>query len=647
MSVVASLAGDDNPVKQQMAGVRSLLGVLRAGQDSGQEMEQQQPPPWRQVRFEEEPDGTKAKSKVGSEGKQGKAAKQSEAKGDLGKQGQAGAQARTMVRPKLRAQDWHGSILDYDAVCTQLNSVAGPVFIWVRDAEQADAMSQMLLGAGAKCTARMVWKAAAGTLKIPVELDGDIAIETFSFVDYTTAGVPPPTFKQAAATAKKVPKETVTTTLRVALARDFVTKEAWSQAVAAPRAAIQKWSREAVKVGNEPFVKDACGFAEEERLGRPAVVGLIRVPVSKVAEALTSSGTKGVFVEPASRDDVVKCKVAWLEPLEGETWVQAVDRAKELKPQYGIFLGKRQVGMRNLAGGRAKTSRTRYFALKNTPASWSDDLVRDLIEEQTSLRQVGVYRKHTAKGSATWYFKARAEEDAGCYMLKVEDGTGAASLWVTPVRGEVVRNTRPIHEKGGFVFQRPAPRGADKPEAKAKPEEDKAEEPPTKKPAVARPQRCPMALPSAKWTGTATASSLWWALAWGDCGASRRCSQRGSEPKWWRICASIDRSTNLSGMAKTRRAPSSRTSRTTCSTCLKMANGLGAWKLTRRRRRTRSRSTSSRPPWTWRRCPPGHGQRAAGDSHGHGREQAAGRLPSRRVRGHGLHPGGRRQSRAR
>ena len=304
MSVVASLAGDDNPVKQQMAGVRHLLGVLRAGQDSGQEIEQQQPPPWRQVRFEEEPDvsfyqaegdfklvgvkggkgktaieegkgkgkspgkadgkgqgkgaegkGAKAKAKVGGEGKQGKAAKQSGAKGDFGKQGQTGAQARTTARPKLRAQDWHGSILDYDAVCTQLNSVAGPVLIWVRDAEQADAMSQMLLGAGAKCTARMVWKAATGTLKISVELDGDIAIETFSFVDYTTAGVPPPAFKQAAATAKKVP---------VALARDFVTKEAWAQAVAAPRAAIQKWSREAVKVGNEPFVKDAWGFAEEE-----------------------------------------------------------------------------------------------------------------------------------------------------------------------------------------------------------------------------------------------------------------------------------------------------------------------------------------------------------------------------------------------
>ena len=246
-------------------------------------------------------------------------------------------------------------------------------------------MSQMLLGAGAKCTARMVWKEAAGTLKIPVEIDGSIAIEAFNFVDYTTAGVPPPSFKQAVVAAKKVPKETVTTTLRVALARDFVTKEAWTQSVATPRVAIQKWSREAVKAGSEPFVKDAWGFAEEVRLGRPAVVGLIRVPVSKVAEALTSSGTKGVFVEPASRDDIVKCEVEWLEPLEGETWIQAVDRAKEKKPQYGVFLGKRQVGMRIAAGSSAKVSRTRYFALKNTPASWSDDLVRDLPRGRNDL----------------------------------------------------------------------------------------------------------------------------------------------------------------------------------------------------------------------------------------------------------------------
>ena len=56
MSVVASLAGEDNPVKQQMAGVRSLLGVLRAGQDMAPVEERTQQPPWRQVRFEDEPD---------------------------------------------------------------------------------------------------------------------------------------------------------------------------------------------------------------------------------------------------------------------------------------------------------------------------------------------------------------------------------------------------------------------------------------------------------------------------------------------------------------------------------------------------------------------------------------------------------------
>ena len=139
-------------------------------------------------------------------------------------------------------------------------------------------------------------------------------VETFAYVDYTTAGVPPPSFKQAAKTAKKVAKETVTTILRVALAKDFVAKEVWTQAMAAPRAAIQKWGREVVKAGSEPFVKDAWGFAKEARLGQPAVVGLIRVPVTKVAEALTM-GDKGVFVEPASRDDVVQCE---LGPVEGE-----------------------------------------------------------------------------------------------------------------------------------------------------------------------------------------------------------------------------------------------------------------------------------------------------------------------------------------
>ena len=528
MSVVASLAGSDHPVQKQMAGITGLLGVLRAGrEDAILEEEQPPPPPWRQVTFQAEPDttsfvtegalkpipgqkGGKAKAggtigqgkgknlnleegnKNGSGSTGGKGGKDIGGKKGHVKGGKGGKRTGEDAKAKLRPQDWVGNIVDYATACSQLNSLSGSVLVWVKDEEQADALSQMLLGAGTKCTARMIWRSATGSFKVPVECAGELMVESFAFMDYTTTGTPLPSFKQAAKTAKKVPKEVVTTTLRVALAKDFVAKEVWKQATSAPRAAIQKWGREVAKAGSVAFVKDAWGFAEETRLGNAAVVGLIRVPVDRAAEVLQLSGEQGVFVEPAGRDNVVPCEIEWLDTVDGETWGQAVARAKAQKPKFGVFLGRRQVGMRLEAGSAPRASRIRYFAIKSAPTNWPDELVKEIVEEQTSLKQVVVHRKATQKGRATYYFKARAEEDNACYMLQVEDASVTSSLWVVPIRGEVVRSSRPISEKGGFVFQRRAPAqlGADKPEAKnSKGEDSKEEGPPAKKPAVARQQR--------------------------------------------------------------------------------------------------------------------------------------------------------------
>ena len=211
------------------------------------------------------------------------------------------------------------------------------------------------------------------------------------------------------------------------------------------------------------------------------------------------------------------------------------------------------------------------------------------MEEQTALKQVGVYRKHTAKGVATWYFKARAEEDAGCYMLKVEDGTGTATLWVTPVRGEVVRSTRPIHEK------LPAAGAARGRQAGGK--------------GAARGGQGGGAADQEAGSGQSAAGSAGRCLR-GQGGWRRQLLLYGGGPGLGPATRGAGDAASASqsggggahiGTAKTLPGPSSKTSRPTCSTCLKMANGLEAWKLTQQRRRTRSRFTSSRRPWTCRR----------------------------------------------
>ena len=152
-----------------------------------------------------------------------------------------------------------------------------------------------------------------------------------------------PPSRGAPSAPKKVPASTSTSVMRIVFAKDLISKEAWSAVGRAPRAAVQKWGREA---WFRLFCEGCLGFAKEARAGLEAVVGLIRVPAVWVEEALKASEGDGVFIEPAGRDNLVKCGIEWLETKEGETVGQAVARAKAAKPKFGIFLGKRQVGTR-------------------------------------------------------------------------------------------------------------------------------------------------------------------------------------------------------------------------------------------------------------------------------------------------------------
>ena len=208
-------------------------------------------------------------------------------------------------------------------------------------------------------------------------------------------------------------------------------------------------------------------------------------------EALKASGGDGVFIEPAGRDNLVKCGIEWLDTKDGETVGQAVARAKAAKPKFGVFLGKRQVGTRVEAGEAQQDCRIRFFALKNTPATWSDDFVKELIADQTQLQQAAVHRRLTRNGKTTWFLKARSPVEDGCHMLQVADGEATQTYWMLPVRGEQARASQPIREKGAFVFDRRGDvrpdNGVDKPAAGAFACD--GEEPPAKKPAVNRKHR--------------------------------------------------------------------------------------------------------------------------------------------------------------
>ena len=443
---VSGIAGDDHPAKHQVAGIRGLLEVLREEPEDDDDEDGFLPPPWRKVTFDTEPvvqtfeapgpmkplperkgggkggkvdkgagkapiaetkggkHGERASSSSGDRrdkgGKKG-GGKQAVPDSGKGKQPAAKAGPDSSKHGKLRQQDWQGTLIDYDKACAQLNSLSGAVVVPFADAEQADALSQMLLGAGTKCSARRLWQDSKGGITAPAVTEEGVAVLHFAHRDYVTAGVALPAIRGAPSSPKKVPATQTTTVMRIVFAKDLVTKDVWSAVARAPRAAVQKWGRGLATGSTESFVRDAWGFAQDARAGMDAVVGLVRVPVK-------ASGGGGVFLEPAARDNLVKCGIEWIDTKEGETVSQAVARAKASAPLFGVFLGKRQVGMRVEAEGASQDNRVRFFSMKNTPASWSDDLVKEIIADQTALQQVSVHRKLTRNGRATWFLKARS-----------------------------------------------------------------------------------------------------------------------------------------------------------------------------------------------------------------------------------------------
>ena len=296
-------------------------------------------------------------------------------------------------------------------------------------------MMMMLTGASAKCSARLVWADSDGKLKLPIadeSKDGkDVRIHHFACVDFLTPGTPLPTLKHAPTAAKAVPAGEATTTLRIVFGKLFLEESDWTRASSATKAAVQRWVRGTLKAELHGAVKDAWGFAQETRLGNPAVVGLIRAPVKVVETLLGSSGDGGVFLEPAGREHNVNCMIEWVEGQEKEAWPAMLKRALEAAPLYGAFLGKRQIGLRTEAGTAPVKGFVRYFTMQGTPVEWSDGVVAELVKEQNGIEEAAVVKKTLRKGRAHWMIKAKmSHADADAFQVFVKEGDTEAPLLV-------------------------------------------------------------------------------------------------------------------------------------------------------------------------------------------------------------------------
>ncbi|CAE7220717.1 unnamed protein product [Symbiodinium sp. CCMP2592] len=464
LSMVAVLAGDNPAIKSQLSGIQNLMATMIGGAT-----DEVEPPP-RRVSFDAgggnatqidsdgfqtvrrrgrqkpdppEPGPTKGGGKANSYAAvvSGAGASPGKGKGKGAPQtpkGQ-GKSAKTSTvapaRPQLRDRDWNGAIFSYDKAASQLNSLNGSVLVQVRDAEQADALMMMLTGAGAKCSARLVWADSEGKLKLPIVGEGkdgnDVRIHHFAYIDFLTPGMPLPTLKHAPAAAKAVPTGEATTTMRIVFGKPFLETADWDRASSAPKAAVQRWVRGTLK-------SDLHGAVET---------------------LLSFSGVNGTFLEPAGRDHNVDCTVQWFDTEAKESWLEALKRSLEAAPRFGAFIGKRQIGLRTEASASSGKGFVRYFSLQGTPVEWSDGLVSMLVQEQEGIEEAAVIRKTLRKGE------------------------GETSYWMLASRPGFTRATKPIIDRKPFIFSKaPLVQQGNKPESKQG--EGGSEEPPNKKQAL-------------------------------------------------------------------------------------------------------------------------------------------------------------------
>ena len=117
-----------------------------------------------------------------------------------------------------------------------------------------------------------------------------------------------PSLRRAAAPVKKVVAPQ-TTVLRVVVGREFVKQQKYTELRANPTRFLKT---------RFPTVKDAWGFAEEDRCGDKAIVGLVRVAATQADTFLKDSGRNALFFEPTAVDRH-PVAIEWHSKAEEET----------------------------------------------------------------------------------------------------------------------------------------------------------------------------------------------------------------------------------------------------------------------------------------------------------------------------------------
>ena len=373
--------------------------------------------------------------------------------------GTAGSLARPapVGRAKPAAQDWQGIVLSYEGF-GEFTGDGASLLVFLESEHQVEPATLMANNLEGHCAVTLMWEDPAASTSVPLRLPSGVVLpRRVTCKDWKHPTVPLPSLIQAAKVKPKTVQVETTSVVRVVVAQLHTQPADFSAA----RANLRRFV-----TGRLQGVRDVWGAAEEQRHGT-AIVALARVGAQHFEGALQKSGVDGLFVEPlAKKEGGETFTVDWQDGEDGTTRQQQLQKLVATKPRWGLVLGHRQLGIRKKVSDAAAI---KAWRIVGTPVTWTQELVKELLAEQSALVNVEVTSRVVRNGRATWLLRAASAEDYAC--LCTQEGQAVARFWVTPamsVRGQVKRKTLSVPPAQNFTREKFGMRQAPEPQDEKK-----------------------------------------------------------------------------------------------------------------------------------------------------------------------------------
>ena len=342
----------------------------------------------------------------------------------------------TQPKLALRQADWTGELVGYEELADYKGK--GPILVHAVDEAQAMAADILASQVVPTVSRAVVWEDKDGTIQVPFHVQGRVVLRRVKAIEYKHDVQPLPSLRNLTEKTKKVSAKTAV--LRIVAVKTLMQQQDFTEVRANAKRYLQRKFN---------LLKDVWGMAEEKRYG-DAVVGLVRVDMGQVGLLMKGSGTDGVFFEPTA--DIKKpVQVQWLQKAEDEGDRDYLLRALKQRPELGVTIGRSQLGLRSSVEP-SKAMRT--WRLQRTPVYWTDDLVLEILAEQTTMKNAEVRSKITRNHKATWIIRGASEDDFA--QVRVDEEGKVQSYWVTPASGGQRRGPgqRTVLRQGAMNFAR-------------------------------------------------------------------------------------------------------------------------------------------------------------------------------------------------